>query len=76
MLLTYFETLRRYGVPVTLGEFLDLLEALKTSTVFADREKFYFLSRTILVKDEKHFDKFDRAVDAFFNGLESMDGMP
>lgn len=75
MLLSYFETLRRYGVPVTLGEFLDLLEALKTSTVFADREKFYFLSRTILVKDEKHFDKFDRAIDAFFNGLESMDGM-
>ena len=75
MLLTYFDTLRRYGVPVTLGEFLDLLEALKASTVFADREKFYFLSRTILVKDEKHFDKFDRAIDAFFNGLESMDGL-
>ncbi len=75
MLLSYFETLRRYGVPVTLGEFLDLLEALKVSAVFADREKFYFLSRTILVKDEKHFDKFDRAIDAFFNGLESMDGM-
>lgn len=75
MLLSYFDTLRRYGVPVTLGEFLDLLEALKTSTVFADREKFYFLSRTILVKDEKHFDKFDRANDAFFNGLESMEGM-
>lgn len=75
MLLSYFDTLRRYGVPVTLVEFLDLLEALKSSMVFADREKFYYLSRTILVKDEKHFDKFDRAVNAFFNGLESMEGM-
>ena len=43
--------------------------------IFADREKFYFLSLTMLGKDEKHFDKFDRAGDAFFNGLESMDGM-
>lgn len=75
MLLSYFETLRRYGLPVTLGEFLDLLEALKTKQVFADREQFYFLSRTILVKDEKYFDKFDRAIEAFFNGLESMEGM-
>lgn len=75
MLLSYFETLRRYGLPVTLGEFLDLLEALKTTQVFADREQFYFLSRTILVKDEKYFDKFDRAIEAFFNGLESMEGM-
>ncbi len=75
MLLSYFETLRRYGLPVTLGEFLDLLEALNTKQVFADREQFYFLSRTILVKDEKYFDKFDRAIEAFFNGLESMEGM-
>ncbi len=75
MLLSYFDTLKRYGVPVTLVEFLDLLEALKSSIIFADREQFYYLSRTILVKDEKHFDKFDRAVQAFFNGLESMEGM-
>lgn len=75
MLLSYFDTLRRYGLPVTLGEFLDLLEALKRSQVFADREHFYYLSRTILVKDEKYFDKFDRASTAFFNGLESMEGM-
>lgn len=75
MLLNYFDTLRRYGVPVTLIEFMDLLEALQQHMVFADREKFYFLSRAVLVKDEKHFDKFDRAIDAFFNGLESMEGI-
>ncbi|MDG2473474.1 MAG: hypothetical protein P8M71_10245 [Pseudomonadales bacterium] len=75
MLLNLFDTLRRYGVPVTIGEFLDLLQALDKSLVFAEQEKFYHMSRMILVKDEKHFDKFDRAINAFFNGLESMDGM-
>ena len=75
MLLNLFDTLRRYGVPVTIGEFLDLLQALDKNLVFADQEKFYHMSRMILVKDEKHFDKFDRAINAFFNGLESMDGM-
>ena len=75
MLLNFFDTLRRYGVPVTIGEFLDLLQALDETLVFADQERFYHLSRLILVKDEKHFDKFDRAIDAFFNGLESMEGM-
>ena len=75
MLLNLFDTLRRYGVPVTIGEFLDLLQALDKNLVFAKQEKFYHMSRMILVKDEKHFDKFDRAINAFFNGLESMDGM-
>lgn len=75
MLLNLFDTLRRYGVPVTIGEFLDLLQALDKSLVFAEQDKFYHMSRMILVKDEKHFDKFDRAINAFFNGLESMDGM-
>ncbi len=75
MLLNYFDTLKRYGVPVSLVEYLNLLEALQANIVFADREQFYYLSRTVLVKDEKHFDKFDRAVNAFFNGLESVEGM-
>ncbi|MAV76001.1 MAG: hypothetical protein CBD32_02940 [Actinobacteria bacterium TMED172] len=75
MLLNLFDTLRRYGVPVTIGEFLDLLQALDKNLIFAEQEKFYHMSRMILVKDEKHFDKFDRAINAFFNGLESMDGM-
>lgn len=75
MLLNLFDTLRRYGVPVTIGEFLDLLQALDKNLVFAEQERFYYMSRMILVKDEKHFDKFDRAINAFFNGLESMDGM-
>ena len=75
MLLNLFDTLRRYDVPVTIGEFLDLLQALDKNLIFAEQEKFYHMSRMILVKDEKHFDKFDRSINAFFNGLESMDGM-
>ena len=75
MLLSYFDILRRYELPITIGEFLDFLGALELSDVFADKENFYFLSRTILIKDEKNFDKFDRATKAFFDGLESFDGM-
>ena len=52
MLLNLFDTLRRYGVPVTIGEFLDLLQALDKNLVFAEQEKFYHMSRMILVKDE------------------------
>lgn len=75
MLLSYFDILRRYELPITIGEFLDFLGALELSDFFADKENFYFLSRTILIKDEKNFDKFDRATKAFFDGLESFDGM-
>ena len=75
MLLSFFDTLRRYEVPITIGEFLDFLSSLKSPEIFANKENFYFLSRTILVKDEKNFDKFDRATKAFFDGLESFEGM-
>ena len=52
-----------------------LTVALDKHAVFADQEKFYFLARTALVKDEKHFDKFDRAMQAFWSGMDSIDGM-
>tara|TARA_A100001035_G_scaffold261984_1_gene241411 strand:- start:267 stop:1448 length:1182 start_codon:yes stop_codon:yes gene_type:complete len=73
MLINLFNTVRAYGVPVSLKEFLDLLKALEKQLVFADWNDFYFLSRTILVKDEKYFDKFDRAFDVYFRGIENMD---
>ena len=47
--------------------------AMEKQLVFADMEQFYFLSRAILVKDEKHYDKFDRAFDIYFKGIESLD---
>ena len=53
MLINLFHTVRSAGVPCTLRELLDLLGALEKNLAFADMEDFYFLSRTILVKDEK-----------------------
>ena len=73
MLINLFSTVRNYGVPATLKEFLDLLKALDKNLAFANWDDFYYLSRTILVKDEKYFDKFDRAFDIFFKGVENLD---
>ncbi|MFL2780238.1 MAG: vWA domain-containing protein [Gammaproteobacteria bacterium] len=73
MLINLFNTLRDTGVPCTLRELLDLLNALDKRLVFANTEEFYFISRAILVKDEKNYDKFDRAFDIYFKGLETLD---
>ncbi|WP_109514326.1 vWA domain-containing protein [Pseudomonas ovata] len=73
MLLNLFNEMRAARVPVSLRELLDLIEALQKQVVFADIDAFYFLARTILVKDERHFDKFDRAFGAYFNGLQDLD---
>ena len=73
MFISLFNTLRSTGVPCSLRELLDLIAAMDKNLVFADMEKFYFLSRAILVKDEKHYDKFDRAFDIYFKGIESLD---
>jgi uncharacterized protein with von Willebrand factor type A (vWA) domain len=73
MLINLFHTVRSAGVPCTLRELLDLLGALEKNVAFADMNDFYFLARTVLVKDEKHYDKFDRAFDIYFKGIESLD---
>jgi|TARA_B110000240_G_scaffold54301_1_gene61891 uncharacterized protein with von Willebrand factor type A (vWA) domain len=73
MFISLFNTLRSTGVPCSLRELLDLISAMEKQLVFADMEQFYFLSRAILVKDEKHYDKFDRAFDIYFKGIESLD---
>lgn len=75
MLIHFFLALREGKVPVSIREFLDLLEALKEHIVFADMEEFYHLARVCLVKDEKHFDKFDIAFKKYFDGLEAMDDL-
>ncbi|KUJ83349.1 VWA domain-containing protein [Microbulbifer flavimaris] len=75
MLIGFFLNLRRYKLPVSTTELLSLLEALQQRLVFADLEEFYFLARTCLVKDEKHFDKFDRAFSAYFKNLETLDDL-
>jgi len=75
MLINFFLTLRKYKVPVTTRELMDLLSALQHRLVYADTDDFYLLSRTCLVKDEKNYDKFDRAFSAYFKGLEDLHGL-
>ena len=73
MLINFFFGLKKAGVPVTIRELLDLLEVIKQHLVFASVDDFYALSRTVLVKDEKYYDKFDRAFGVYFKDLEDVD---
>ena len=73
MLLNFFDSLRKQGLPVTFGELSLLISALEKRLAFADMEQFYYLSRACMVKDEKHFDKFDRAFNAHFTELEKLE---
>jgi uncharacterized protein with von Willebrand factor type A (vWA) domain len=73
MLIDFFCKVRDYKVPCTLRELLDLIRALEQGVVFASIDDFYSVSRTILVKDEAHFDKFDRAFADYFKGVASID---
>ena len=73
MFISLFNTLKATGVPCSLRELLDLIGAVDKRLAFANMEDFYYLSRAILVKDEKHYDKFDRAFDIYFKGIESID---
>jgi uncharacterized protein with von Willebrand factor type A (vWA) domain len=59
-------------VPVSIKEFLTLLEALDKRVISGSLNDFYYLARTCLVKDEKHFDKFDKAFGSYFKGVESL----
>jgi uncharacterized protein with von Willebrand factor type A (vWA) domain len=86
MLIRFFLMLRAAGVPVSVTEFLALLDALSQGTVplaglpdkgtvpserLTATESFYFLSRAVLVKDERHYDRFDRVFAAHFRGTEA-----
>ncbi|MFA7553629.1 MAG: VWA domain-containing protein [Spongiibacteraceae bacterium] len=73
MLISFFQVLKQVGVPVSIKELLDLILALKNHLAFSSIDEFYYLSRTILVKDEKYFDRYDRAFSAYFKDLETID---
>lgn len=75
MLINFFLTLRRYGVPATIRELLDLIGALKHRVAWSSIDEFYLLSRTCMVKDEKNYDKFDRAFGNYFKGLDDIQGL-
>ena len=75
MLINFFLALKKARIPVTITELLHLLEVLKARLVYASMDDFYYLSRMALVKDERHYDKFDRAFGTYFKGLEDLSGM-
>lgn len=75
MFINFFLTLRRYKIPVTIRELLDLVALMKTQLIYANIDDFYRASRACMVKDEQHYDKFDRAFSAYFKGLDDFSGM-
>ncbi len=78
MLTDFFYTLRSARLPVSVKEYLTLLEALQADVVGPQSDgawtidDFYHLARTVLVKDEKHYDKFDKAFGAYFHGVQQV----
>ncbi|WP_436637353.1 vWA domain-containing protein [Microbaculum sp. FT89] len=72
MFVTFFHELKQAGVPVTLREYLTLMEALERDLAQKRVEDFYYLSRACLVKDERNLDKFDQVFGHVFKGLELM----
>ena len=69
MLIDFFFTLKDAKIPVSIQEFLTLLEALQQQVIESSMDDFYYLSRLTLVKDEAHYDKFDRAFAQYFKGI-------
>ncbi|MDY7536885.1 VWA domain-containing protein [Undibacterium sp. RTI2.1] len=72
MLIDFFYTLKDAKIPVSIKEFLTLLEALDKGLISMSMDDFYFLSRTIMVKDEAYYDKFDKAFGLYFKGIETI----
>jgi uncharacterized protein len=70
MFVAFFHELKSAGVPVTLREYLTLMEAMEGDLASRRVEEFYYLARATLVKDERNLDKFDRVFGHVFKGLE------
>ena len=75
MLINFFMTLKQERLPVSFTELFALLECLKRNIAFGDVDEFYHVARLCLVKDEKHFDKFDRAFSKYFEQLDLIDDL-
>ena len=74
MFMRFFTELREAKVPVTLKEYLMLMEALDKAVIGRNVEEFYYLARSALVKDEKNLDRFDQVFGHVFKGLEKLEG--
>jgi uncharacterized protein with von Willebrand factor type A (vWA) domain len=72
MFIRFFLALKDARLPVSITEYLTLMEAMKAGLAGIDIDQFYHLARGCLVKDERNFDKFDRVFGAYFQGMESV----
>src|ERR1700746_4135610 len=72
MFWAFFTERREAKVPVSLREYLTLMEAMQKRVAAFETEEFYFLARTALVKDERHLDRFDRVFGHCFQGIETL----
>src|SRR5258707_15518043 len=75
MLIDFFLKLKSHKLPVSIKEYLTLLEAMEKNVIGPSVDDFYFLSRTALVKDEANYDKFDRAFAEFWQGVDTIPGI-
>jgi uncharacterized protein with von Willebrand factor type A (vWA) domain len=75
MLIDFFLHLKAAQLPVSTREFLTLLEALQQRLAGHSLDDFYVLARTCLIKDESHYDKFDRAFGSYFKGVTELPGL-
>ncbi|MBL8483749.1 MAG: VWA domain-containing protein [Rhodocyclaceae bacterium] len=75
MLIDFFLHLKSHQLPVSTKELLTLLEAMRERVCGHSIDEFYYLARTCMVKDERNFDKFDRAFGEYFKGVESIPGL-
>src|SRR5665213_3522822 len=76
MFVNFFTELKSAGIPVTLREYLTLMDAMQADLASRRVEDFYYLSRATLVKDERNLDKFDRVFGHVFKGLELLSDGP
>ncbi len=72
MLTEFFLQLRAGGVPASIKEYLTLIEGLQRHVASGSMDDFYYLARTSLVKDESHYDRFDRVFGQYFRGIQAM----
>lgn len=75
MLINFFMALKNERLPVSFTELFTLLECLKQNVIFANVDDFYYLSRICMVKDEKNFDKFDKAFSKYFENIAVLDDL-
>ena len=75
MLIDFFLHLRQAKLPVSIKEYLMLLEAMQQQVIGTSVDDFYWLSRASLVKDERNFDKFDKAFGVYFKGVQAIEGI-